>query len=91
MKTYKITYNKKYSKRGSGHKASQVAHAIAGLCSSYVECLYEEDDKVIIVEANPGKFMSTYEECESAKFMQCDYAEEHGVGEGEYTAWAMIV
>jgi len=88
VKTYKITYNKKYSKRGSGHKASQVAHAIAGLCN---QVPYEEHDKVIIIEANNGKFMSTYEECDSAKFMQCDYAEEHGVGEGEYTAWAMIV
>lgn len=88
MKTYKITYNKKYSKRGSGHKASQVAHAIAGLCNVSP---YSEDDKVIIIEANNGKFLSSYEDCEGDKFMQCDYAEEHGVGEGEYTAWATIV
>lgn len=91
MKTYKVTYNKKYSKRGSGHKASQAAHAIAGLCSANPQCLYEEDDKVIIVEANNGPFMRAYEECEGVKFIQCDYAEEHGVGQGEYTAWATIV
>lgn len=89
MKTYKITYNKKYSKRGSGHKASQVAHAIAGLCTIVP---YDEDDKVIIIEANNGKFMDTFHACvEQPKFMQCDYAEEHGVGEGEYTAWATIL
>ena len=87
MKTYRITYNKKYSKRGSGHKASQVAHAIAGLCN---KAPYGEADKVIIVEANNGKFMSSFDDCKTPKFMQADYAEEHGLGEAEYTAWATV-
>lgn len=88
MKTYRITYNKKYSKRGPGFKSAQVAHAIAGLCNLIP---YEEHDKIVIIEANNGKFMDTYINCDTFKFMQCDYAEEHGVGEGEYTAWATIV
>ena len=60
---------------------------LLGLCN---KAPYGETDKVIIVEANNDKFMSSFNECRTPKFMQADYAEEHGLGEPEYTAGATV-
>ena len=88
MKTFKIYLNKKHSGNAK-FDAAQSAHALAGLvCTTDVE--YDPiNDKVIVLEANNGKFHKLFEECEYPKHMQHDF-EEVGVGEGEYTAFAFL-
>ena len=88
MKTFKIYLNKKYLVSPK-FSAAQAAHALAGLVSTSDVAYDPINDKVIVLEANNGKFHKLFEECDQPKHMQHDF-EDVGVGEGSYTAFAYM-